>query len=70
MKTRPVYIAGGARTPFVKSMTNYIDITTQDLMIAALQGLIKKLNLQGKMIGDVGLGAVMNSSFNWNLARE
>lgn len=70
MKTRPVYIAGGARTPFVKSLTLYADITTQALMIGALQALIVKMHLQGKIVGDVGLGAVINSSLNWNLARE
>lgn len=70
MQTRPVYISGGARTPFVKSMTSYKDITTQALMIAALQSLVLKMQLAGRCIGDVGLGAVMNSSFNWNLARE
>lgn len=70
MKTRPVYISGSARTPFVKSMTIYKDLTTQELMIAALQALVTKMHLDGKLLGDVGLGAVMNSSSNWNLARE
>lgn len=70
MKTRPVYIAGGIRTPFVKSMTTYHAVSTQDLMTASLQALVTKMHLEGRMIGDVGLGAVMNSSFNWNLARE
>lgn len=70
MKTRPVFIAGGARIPFVKSMTTYSDVSTQNLMIASLQALVKKMHLQKEVIGDVGLGAVMNSSFNWNLARE
>lgn len=70
MKTRPVYIAAGARIPFVKSMTSYMDVTTQDLMTAALKALVAKMDLQGQVIGDVGLGAVMNSSSNWNLARE
>ncbi|KTD23614.1 thiolase [Legionella lansingensis] len=70
MKTRPVYIAGGIRTPFVKSMTTYKDVSTQDLMIASLQALVRKMKLEGKQVGDVGLGAVINSSFNWNLARE
>lgn len=70
MKTRPVYIAGSSRTPFVKSMTTYRDVTTQELMTAALQSLVDKMNLTNKIIGDVGLGAVMNSSSNWNLARE
>jgi acetyl-CoA C-acetyltransferase len=68
--TRPVYIAGGIRTPFVKSMTYYKDITTQNLMIASLQALVTKMNLDGQIIGDVGLGAIMNSSTNWNLSRE
>lgn len=70
MQTRPVYIAGGSRTPFVKSMTLYQDVSTQDLMIASLEYLVEKLGLQGRLIGDVGLGAVINSSSNWNLARE
>lgn len=70
MKTRAVYVAGGTRTPFVKSFTTFKNITTQDLMIAALNGLITKFKLQGQIIGDVGLGAVMHSSADWNLARE
>ncbi|HHF7345033.1 TPA: acetyl-CoA C-acetyltransferase [Legionella feeleii] len=70
MKTRPVYIAGGMRTPFVKSMTHYSNVSTQDLMTASLQELVKKMHLENRILGDVGLGAIMNSSFNWNLARE
>ncbi|MBN9287265.1 MAG: acetyl-CoA acetyltransferase [Gammaproteobacteria bacterium 39-13] len=70
MKTRPVYIVAGMRTPFVKSMTHYMDISTQELMTTTLQALVTKLNLSGQIIGDVGLGAVMNSSSNWNLSRE
>jgi acetyl-CoA C-acetyltransferase len=70
MQNRPVFIAGGIRTPFVKSMTNYLDVTTQALMTNTLQALVNKFGLEGKIIGDVGLGAVMNSSSNWNLARE
>ncbi len=70
MMTRPVYIAGGSRTPFVKSMTDYSDISTQTLMTAALQSLISNMHLDGKRVGDVALGAIMNSPANWNLARE
>lgn len=70
MQTRPVFIAGGARTPFVKSLTTYSDVTTQALMTAALQALVTKMHLEGTIVGDVGLGAVINSSLNWNLARE
>lgn len=70
METRAVYIAGGMRTPFVKSMTSYKKIATQDLMIASLQALVEKMKLDDRLLGDVGLGAVINSSSNWNLARE
>lgn len=70
MKNRPVYVVGGSRTPFVKSMTNYINIKTQDLMTASLSNLVFKYNLNGEVLGDVALGAVINSSANWGLARE
>lgn len=70
MKTRPAFISGASRTPFFKSMTAYKDVITQDLMTAALQSLVTKMKLDGKLIGDVGLGAVMHSSYDWDLARE
>lgn len=70
MKTRNVYIAGSARTPFCKSFTHYKDATTQELMIAALQCLVNRMNLHGKLLGDVALGALITSSLNWNLSRE
>ncbi len=70
MKKNDVYIVGGQRTPFVKSFTNFKDITTQELMVHALHALVTKYNLNNKIIGDVILGAVINSSANWGLARE
>lgn len=70
MKTTPVYVSSGLRTPFVKSLTKYRHVTTQELMTATLKSLVDKTSLQGKVVGDVALGAIMNSSANWNLARE
>ncbi|MBA2709247.1 MAG: acetyl-CoA C-acetyltransferase [Tatlockia sp.] len=70
MKTRPVYIAGGIRTPFVKSMTSYSQLTTLELMTVTMSQLTQKMNLQGRIVGDVGLGAVMLSPSDWGLARE
>lgn len=70
MNARHVYILGSARTPFVKSLTNYSNISLQDLMTTALQALVTKMHLEGKVLGDVALGAIINSSKNWNLARE
>lgn len=69
MQTRPVYIAGGKRTPFVKSLTDYRMIDTVELMTAALQALVSAMTLDGELVDDVALGAV-NSSTHWNLARE
>lgn len=70
MQTKNAYIVGSARIPFFKSLTNYKDVSLQDLMTYTLQILVDKLNLSGKVIGDVALGAVVSSSANWNLARE
>jgi acetyl-CoA C-acetyltransferase len=65
-----VAILGGSRTPFTKSFGKYMKLTNQDLMTATLQNLVQKFNLTGQTLGDVALGAVMKSSFDWNLARE
>lgn len=64
------YILSSSRIPFAKSQTVYSDVTRKDLMVAALNGLIQKNNLQNKLIDDVSFGAVMNSSADWDLARE
>lgn len=68
--SKPVYVIGGVRTPFVKSFTTYKDVSTQELMEASLIGLVNKFQLKDKMMGDVALGAVMNSSKEWPLPRE
>jgi len=70
MKKNEVFIVGGQRTPFVKSFTSYNHFTTQELMTHTLKALVEKYNLKDKMVGDVALGAVMNSSANWGVARE
>ncbi len=70
MKNRHAYIVGSTRTPFVKSMTVYQDVSLQNLMTACLQDLVAKFKLEGRVLGDVALGAIINSSANWNLARE
>jgi acetyl-CoA C-acetyltransferase len=68
--SKPVYILGSARVPFAKSQTAYAEVSRQALMTASLVGLVEKFGLKNKIIGDVALGAVMNSSANFNLARE
>lgn len=67
---RPVAILGGVRTPFVRSFTNYMRVTNQDLLTASMAKLVQQYNLKSEIVGDVALGAVMLSSADWNLARE
>lgn len=67
---RPVYVVGSARIPFAKSLTAYKDVYRHELLGAALDALIEQQNLGGQRIGDVALGALMNSTADWNLARE
>ena len=65
-----VYVLGSARIPFAKSQTHYAHTKREELMTAALKALVKEYKLQGQLIGDTALGAVMNSSAQFNLARE
>jgi acetyl-CoA C-acetyltransferase len=67
---RRVAIIGGQRIPFVRSFREYARTTNQEMLIATVQAIVKKYNLQNKRLGDVSLGAVMTSSIEWNLARE
>ncbi len=67
---RRVAIIGGARIPFCRSYSAYAKKSNQDMMTAALTGLVEKYGLQGKHIGDVSLGAVIKHSKDFNLARE
>lgn len=67
---KPVYVVGGMRTPFVKSFTNFKDLSTQKLQEISLIALVQKYQLQNQVLGDVALGAVMNSSKEWPMPRE
>lgn len=67
---KKVAIIGGSRVPFVKSHTSYQGCSNLDLLLASMKQLIKKYHLEGKKLGDVITGSVMNHPFDWNLARE
>ena len=68
--SRKVVLAGGARIPFCRAGTSYANRTNQEIMTAAVKALVDKYKLQGKVLGDVSLGSVMNHAFDWNMARE
>jgi acetyl-CoA C-acetyltransferase len=65
-----VAVVGGSRIPFCRSHSVYRDCTNQDLMVAALDGVINRFDLKGQTLGEVVLGAVIKHSKDWNLARE
>jgi len=67
---KKVAIISGSRTPFVKSMTHFQGASNQDLLSTALNDLVSKTRLEGKTLGDVIFGTVMNHPFDWNLSRE
>jgi len=69
-RARRVAVIGGSRIPFCRSYTFYSDSSNQDLMTAALDGLVTKYDLKGQTLGDVAVGAVIKHSRDWNLARE
>jgi len=65
-----VAVIGGSRIPFCRSHSIYKDCSNQDLMTAALAGVVNKFDLKGQTLGDVALGAVIKHSRDFNLARE
>ncbi len=65
-----VAVVGGARIPFCRSNSIYKQCSNQDLMTAALAGVVDKFDLKGQTLGDVALGAVIKHSKDFNLARE
>src|SRR5262249_10028254 len=67
---RRVAVIGGVRIPFCRSNTLYADLSTLDMMVAALSGLLDKSRLAGAHIDEAAGGAVVTHSRDWNLARE
>ncbi len=67
---RKVAVVGYNRIPFARQNTAYSEATINDMMIATLNGLVEKYNLQGVKIGEVAGGAVLKSSEVQNLMKE
>jgi acetyl-CoA C-acetyltransferase len=67
---RRVAIVGGVRIPFARAMGAYADVGNQEMLTAALRGLVDRFHLAGERLGDVAAGAVMKHSAQWNLVRE
>jgi acetyl-CoA C-acetyltransferase len=65
-----VAIIGGTRIPFARSMGAFAEASNQEMLTAALKGLVERFNLRGEQLGDVGAGAVLKHSKDFNLTRE
>ncbi|MBS1862582.1 MAG: acetyl-CoA C-acetyltransferase [Actinobacteria bacterium] len=69
-ETRRVAVIGGNRIPFARSDTKYAQATNQDMLTAALDGLIDRFGLEGETLGEVAGGAVLKHSHDRDLTRE
>lgn len=67
---RRVAIVGGTRIPFARAHGAYAGVGNQEMLTAALQGLVQRHGLTGKRLGDVIAGAVLKHSRDFNLVRE
>ncbi|MCC1495402.1 acetyl-CoA C-acetyltransferase [Alcanivorax sp. 1008] len=67
---RRVAIIGGNRIPFARSNTAYFGVSNQEMLTAAIDGLVDRFNLKGEVLGEVAGGAVMKHSRDFNLVRE
>lgn len=67
---RKVAIIGGVRIPFVKSFKEYSRVSNQEMLTASVQATVSRFKLNGKLVGDVALGAILTFPSDWNLTRE
>ena len=63
-------VVGGNRIPFARAGGAYTKSSNQDMLTAALDGLIARFGLQDERIGEVAAGAVLKHSRDFNLTRE
>jgi acetyl-CoA C-acetyltransferase len=68
--TRKIAVVGYNRIPFARHNTSYANASNQDMMLAAMNGLIEKYHLQGQRLGEVAGGAVIKHTREFNLMRE
>jgi len=67
---RRVAVLGGNRIPFARSNTVYAASSNQEMLTAAIDGLVARYGLEGELLGEVVAGAVLKHSRDFNLTRE
>ena len=70
MSQRHAVIVGGNRTPFVKAGTAYAAASNQDMLTAAIDGLVARFGLAGQKVDEIAAGAVLKHTRDFNLTRE
>ncbi|MFF7606276.1 acetyl-CoA C-acetyltransferase [Streptomyces parvulus] len=70
-QARRVAVIGGTRVPFARSDGPYATASNQEMLTAALDGLVARHGLQEPgAVGEFVAGAVLKHSRDFNLARE
>ena len=67
---RRAAVLGGNRTPFARQFGAYAEAANQDMLTAAIEGLVARHGLAGERLGEVVAGAVIKHSRDFNLTRE
>jgi acetyl-CoA C-acetyltransferase len=67
---RAAVILGGNRIPFARANGPYALASNQDMLVAAIDGLVARFGLSGQTVGEVAAGAVLKHSRDFNLTRE
>jgi acetyl-CoA C-acetyltransferase len=67
---RRVAVVAGNRLPFARSNTVYAQASNQQMLTAALNGLVERTGLDDVEVGEFVAGAVLKHSRDFNLARE
>lgn len=67
---RRAAVIGGNRIPFARMNGPYRKASNQDMLTAAIEGLVARHGLSGEQVGEVAAGAVIKHSRDFNLTRE
>jgi acetyl-CoA C-acetyltransferase len=67
---RRVAVVAGNRIPFARANRDYARASNQDMLTAALNGLVERAGIARQQVGEVVAGAVLKHSRDYNLTRE
>lgn len=67
---RHAVVVGGCRIPFARSNSAYAEASNQEMLEAAIGGLVRRFGLEGETLGEVVAGAVLKHPRDHGLTRE